>query len=85
MTQILMRSEQFKKASNTAAPHSIVANTLVQIPITNIDNLAPAGAMSSSAKDMTNWLLAQINSVKLMTNKCCPLTVFKPLEPRHLF
>ncbi|AUC75682.1 hypothetical protein CW732_08350 [Olleya sp. Bg11-27] len=50
-----MLSEQFKKASNTAAPHSIVDNALIQIPITNIDDLASLGPMSSSSKDITNW------------------------------
>ena len=38
MTQILMLSEQFKKASNTAAPNSIVDNALIQIAITIENN-----------------------------------------------
>ena len=62
MTRTLMLAEELKHATNIAYPHTIVANNLVEIPISNIDNLAPAGSMSSSVKDMSKWLFAQINN-----------------------
>jgi hypothetical protein len=43
---------------NVATPHTIVDGKTVPIPIPSIDNLAPAGSISSSVKDMSNWLIA---------------------------
>ncbi len=65
MKRTLMLSEELKNASNTAFPHTKVDNDLVEIPMVDINNLAPAGSMSSSAKDMANWLLVQLNDGKL--------------------
>lgn len=65
MNRTLMLAEELNNASNSAFPHTKIDNNLVEIPIANINNLAPAGSMSSSAKDMTNWLLAQVNNGKI--------------------
>lgn len=65
MNRTLMLAEELKKVSNVAFPHTKIDDELVVIPIANIDNLAPAGSMSSSAKDMANWLFAQINNGKI--------------------
>lgn len=35
---------------------------LKKIPYGNIDNLAPAGSISSSINDMSHWLMAQLNN-----------------------
>ncbi len=42
-----------------------IDNNLIEIPIPNTDNLAPAASMSSSAKDMSNWLFAQLDNGKI--------------------
>ena len=65
MNRTLMLAEELKKASNAAFPHTKIDDNVVEIPIANINNLAPAGSMSSSAKDMTNWLFAQLNNGKI--------------------
>ena len=65
MNRTLMLAEELKKASNTAFPHTKIDDNLIEIPIANINNLAAAGSMSSSAKDMTNWLFAQLNNGKI--------------------
>jgi len=65
MNRTLMLADELNNASNAAFPHTKTNNNLVEIPIANINNLAPAGSMSSSAKDMTNWLLAQLNNGKI--------------------
>ncbi|MCK7537744.1 MAG: serine hydrolase [Marinilabiliales bacterium] len=61
MDHTLVLSEDFKTASNRASPHSMVNNKCEEIPIMPLDNLAPAGSISSSIKDMTSWILAQLN------------------------
>ncbi len=60
MDRTLMLAREFKNAENAASPHTIVDYKLAAIPVINIDNLAPAGSMSSSAEDMAKWLLAQL-------------------------
>ncbi|MEO5975935.1 MAG: serine hydrolase [Chryseolinea sp.] len=58
-TQMLVAD--LPKASNIAVPYTMVANKLTALQYAPIDNLAPAGTMSSSAKDMVNWLKVQID------------------------
>lgn len=64
MDRTLMLSTEFASAKNAAVPHTIWKNNLSRIPNYNIDNLAAAASMSSSAKDMCNWLMAQIDGGK---------------------
>lgn len=65
MNRTLMLPIELKRASNVAFPHSKVNNNLVEISFADINNLAPAGSMSSSAKDMTNWLFTHLNNGKI--------------------
>lgn len=45
-----------------AAPHSEVEGKLQPIPAAAIDNLAPAGAINSSASDMAKWMIVQLGA-----------------------
>ncbi|MGK0385905.1 MAG: CubicO group peptidase (beta-lactamase class C family) [Patiriisocius sp.] len=65
MNRTLMLADELENISNSARPHTTINNSLVEIPIANINNLAPAGSMSSSAEDMTKWLFAQLNNGKV--------------------
>jgi len=67
MDRTLMLSEELQDQSNAAFSHTIVDNAIVEMPFANIDNLAPAASMSSSASDMSKWLFAQINGGKIDT------------------
>lgn len=58
-------SKDIKKAGNRCLPHTVVMGELRKIPYGNIDNLAPAGSISSSANDMSKWVMAQLNNGKL--------------------
>lgn len=40
---------------NVAAPHTKKNGEVIAIPYRNIDNIAPAGSINSSAADMTHW------------------------------
>ncbi|WP_262886463.1 serine hydrolase [Psychroflexus maritimus] len=65
MNRTLLLTEELENASNTAKPYTLIDNELVEISVAKINNLAPAGSMSSSAKDMTQWLFAQLNNGKI--------------------
>ena len=47
---------------NVASPHTEVEGNIIPIPYRNIDNCAPAGAINSSAIEMTNWLRFQLGN-----------------------
>ncbi|TAE45688.1 MAG: class A beta-lactamase-related serine hydrolase, partial [Bacteroidetes bacterium] len=61
MNRTLTLSAQIAQATNVAKPHTYNAqNQLVSIPWCQIDNIAPCASLSSSASDMTHWLIAQL-------------------------
>jgi CubicO group peptidase (beta-lactamase class C family) len=74
MNRTLMLSPDLKRASNAAFPYTIVDEKLTEIPIPCIDNLAPAGSISSCAKDMAAWVMlhlynGKINGIQVIPEK----------------
>lgn len=65
MTRTQTLTHALDAIENTAKPHSFINYKLTETPFVNIDNLAPAGSMSSSANDMAKWLKVQLNNGKL--------------------
>jgi CubicO group peptidase (beta-lactamase class C family) len=45
---------------DVATPHERIEGKVVPVPHRNIDNVAPAGAILSSASDMSRWLLLML-------------------------
>jgi len=43
-----------------ATPHTKRGNKTVTIPWRNIDNIAPAGSINASARDLTSWMLLNL-------------------------
>ena len=72
MNRTLMLSQELKTASNAAFPFTVVDGKLTEIPIPYIDNLAPAGSISSCVKDMSAWLMVQLNNGKIDTIQVIP-------------
>lgn len=62
MGSTLMLPTAMKSIANAASAHTLVEGELVEIPIPNISNIAPAGSMCSNATDMAKWLLAQLGN-----------------------
>jgi len=53
---------ELEAIGNVATPHTRVGREIVPIAHDDIDNMAPAGAINSSANDMAKWLLLQTGS-----------------------
>lgn len=51
--------DELERASNIATAHGFVNGEVTPIPHDSVDNMAPAGAINSSANDMARWLLLQ--------------------------
>lgn len=54
-----------RKKGNVAEPHTTFKDKNIRIDYLNWDNIAPAGALLSSANDMAKWIQLQLNHGKL--------------------
>lgn len=77
MTRTYINVEGIKNKKNSALPYTTIIDSLVKIPYPNINNLAPAGTISSCAKDMSNWISMQLDSGKFNGNQIIPFQVLK--------
>ncbi|HEY1199324.1 MAG TPA: serine hydrolase, partial [Niastella sp.] len=65
-------SKDITSATNKAYAHTVVQGVLKKIPYGKIDNLAPAGSISSSINDMSHWVMAQLNGGKYNDKQVIP-------------
>jgi len=64
MKHSVVTNKDFKSGDNYASPHSRVDGKLQVIPLEDLDNVGPAGAINSSAADMAKWVQLQLNRGK---------------------
>ena len=72
MSNTLALSADFPKSINKASAHTIVDGRLMAITFPQIDNLAPAASISSSAQDMSKWMLALLDNGKVGNRQVIP-------------
>lgn len=72
MHNSLALSKDIQTASNKCSAHTVVMGELKKIPYGNIDNLAAAGSISSSASDMSKWVMALLANGKLGDKEIIP-------------
>lgn len=78
-------STEMPLQKNIAAPHTLVLNTLKLLPFPEIDNLAPAGSISSSVSDISHWLICQLDSGRYNGNLVIPFSVIQETrKPRSI-
>ena len=65
MTETLTGYAGLAGRPNVATPHLRVDDTLRAVAYRNLDNIAPAGAVNSSAADMAKWVRALLDSTRL--------------------
>lgn len=66
MDRTIALSKDLPSATNKAAAHTLDHDQkLIVIPYCNIDNLSPAGSVSSSVNDMSKWVLTLLQNGKL--------------------
>ena len=70
---------------NIAAPHTLVFDTLKLLPYKVFDNLAPAASVSSSASDLSHWLICQLDSGRYNGKQVIPFSVIQETRrPRSI-
>lgn len=83
MNNSLAMSKDITNASNKCSAHTVVMGELKKIPYGNIDNLAPAGSISSSASDMSKWVMALLNNGKLDGKDIIPAAAIAQTRTPH--
>ena len=72
MSNTLALSRDFPNAANKAAPYTTDNGNIVKIPYCQIDNLSAAGSISSSAVDMSKWVMMQLGNGKFEGKEIVP-------------
>lgn len=62
---------------NIAAAHTLYFDTLKAVPYPMIDNLAPAGSISSSVNDMSHWMICLLDSGKYNGKQVIPFAAIQ--------
>lgn len=83
MTRTLALSKDLPKATNKAVPHTIVDGKLITEPYPNLDNLAPAGAISTSVNDMSKWISMLLNNGTYMEKNIIPAKAIAATRTPH--
>lgn len=53
-----------QKDDDFSMPYSEVEDKVIEVPFRDLDAIGPAGSVNSSVKEMSNWLIMQINGGK---------------------
>ena len=72
MSNTLALTVDMPKAINRTVAHTLIDGRLAAIPYANLDGLAPAGSISSSATDMGKWMLALLAEGKVGNKQVIP-------------
>lgn len=86
MNNTLALSKDIPNAANKAVPHTLNNDQqLIVIPFCKIDNLSPAGSVSSSVNDMSKWVLALLQNGKLSDQQVIPVNaIFQTRQPQSI-
>lgn len=77
MTNTYMNTAGLSSRFNVAYPHNNLYTSITKIPFDNVDNLGPATSMVSNVKDLTKWLLLQLDSGKYNGRQILPWQVLQ--------
>lgn len=62
---------------NAAKAYTLVDGKPTIVPYANVENLGPAASINSSVKDMSHWLLMQLDSGRYQENQIVPFGVLQ--------
>ena len=72
MTRSLALSKEIANATNKAKAHTMNGDQLIKIPYGQLDNIAPAGSISSSVNDMSKWVTMLLDNGKFEGKQIIP-------------
>lgn len=78
MTSTMVLSTGVAEQPNVAIPYTTsYTNTIMQIPYDNWNNLAPAASIISNVRDLSHWLLMQLDSGRYNGKRILPWSVLQ--------
>jgi CubicO group peptidase (beta-lactamase class C family) len=77
MDNTYMITAGLAERKNVAFPHNNLYSSITKIPFDNVDNLGPATSMVSNVKDLSKWLLLQLDSGKYYGKQILPWQVLQ--------
>jgi CubicO group peptidase (beta-lactamase class C family) len=69
---------------NACIPHTLVQGKIVKMPFTNIDNMGPSASINSCVRDMSNWLLFQLDSGRFDGKRIVPFSVLEETRKSNM-
>lgn len=77
MTRTYMNTANIGLRENVAQPHNNLYGPLNPIPFDKIDNMGPATSMVSNIKDLSKWVIMQLDSGRYKGNRIIPWEVLQ--------
>ena len=65
-------TKDFEKRNNIAIPYTNTFGPLTRLPFDKIDDMAPAGSIVSNVKDVSKWLMLQLDSGRYLGKQVIP-------------
>jgi CubicO group peptidase (beta-lactamase class C family) len=84
MTNTYMNTAGLANRQNVAAPHNNLYTSITKIPFDNVDNLGPATSMVSNVKDLTKWLMFQLDSGRFEGKQIIPWQVLQKTRDANI-
>ena len=84
MNNTYMHTEGMANRTNVASPHNNAFSNLTVIPFDQVDNLGPATSMVSNVKDITKWLMMQLDSGQFDGKQILPWSVLQKTRDANI-
>jgi len=84
MSNTYMNTAGLAKRNNVASPHNNQYSNLTILPFDKIDNLGPATSMVSNVKDLSKWLMLQIDSGRYEGKQILPWEVLQKTRDANI-
>jgi CubicO group peptidase (beta-lactamase class C family) len=77
MDNTYMNTTGLAERNNVAYPHNNLYTSITKIPFDNVDNLGPATSMVSNVKDLSKWLMLQLDSGRYNGKQILPWQILQ--------
>ena len=84
MTTAGFSVDMLKASSNAAAGYGEEDEQLKRLPYRNIDAIGPAGSINASAREMANWVMAQLNEGKFNDKQVISAPMVKEMHKPNM-
>jgi CubicO group peptidase (beta-lactamase class C family) len=84
MTNTYMNTAGLAQRTNVAQPHNNLYGPLSKIPFDQVDNLGPATSMVSNVRDLSKWLLLQLDSGRYEGKQILPWAVLQKTRDANI-